>query len=116
MVFPEIRMRRLRSSVTMRRLVRETVLSVDNLVYPLFVCPGKNVKDSIASMTDCFHFSSDTIAAEAVEVESLGIPAVLLFGLPSKKDEIGSEAWAEDGVVQRAIKETSPDNPMINFI
>ena len=105
MVFPEIRMRRLRGSATMRRLVRETVLSVDNLVYPLFVCPGENVKKPIESMTDCFHFSLDTIVAEAVTVESLGIPAVLLFGLPGRKDEIGSEAWAEDGAIQQAIME-----------
>ena len=105
MLFPEVRMRRLRSSSAMRRLVRETVLSVDNLVYPLFVCPGENVKEPIASMTDCFHFSPDTIAAEAVEVESLGIPAVLLFGLPNKKDETGSDAWAEDGAVQQAVGE-----------
>ena len=104
MIFPEIRMRRLRSSDTMRRLVRETVLSVDNLVYPLFVCPGENVKEPITSMTDCFHFSPDTIIAEAAEVKSLGIPAVLLFGLPNEKDETGSDAWSRDGAVQQAIK------------
>ena len=103
MIFPEIRMRRLRSSDTMRRLVRETVLSVNDLVYPLFVCPGENIKSPVASMTDCFHFSPDTIVAEAVAVESLGIPAILLFGLPSRKDETGSQAWAEDGAIQKAI-------------
>lgn len=64
MGFPEIRMRRLRTTGTMRRLVRETSLSVDDLVYPLFVCPGENVKEPIVSMTDCFHFSPDTVAAE----------------------------------------------------
>ena len=103
MFFPKIRMRRLRSSEAMRRLVRETTLSVDNLVYPLFVREGKGLKEPIKSMAGCFHFSPDTIASEADEVAELGIPAVLLFGLPGKKDEIGSEAWAEDGVVQRAI-------------
>ncbi|NIA17295.1 MAG: porphobilinogen synthase [Planctomycetes bacterium] len=103
MIFPEIRMRRLRSSDTMRRLVRETVLSVNDLVYPLFVCPGENIKSPVASMTDCFHFSPDTIVAEAAAVESLGIPAILLFGLPSRKDETGSQAWAEDGAIQKAI-------------
>ena len=105
MVFPKIRMRRLRCSESMRRLVRETALSVDNLVYPLFVREGKKLKEPIKSMTDCFHFSPDTVADEAAEVASLGIPAVLLFGLPKNKDEMGSQAWAENGVVQRSVKE-----------
>jgi porphobilinogen synthase len=112
MNFPKIRMRRLRKNAAMRRLVRETSLSVDNLVYPLFVRDGENLKEPIKSMSGCFHFSPDTIAAEAAEVASLGIPAVLLFGLPDKKDETGSAAWAEDGVVQRAVKQikkTAPD-------
>jgi porphobilinogen synthase len=116
MLFPEIRMRRLRSSGNMRRLVRETVLSVDNLVYPLFVCPGENVKEPIPSMTDCFHFSPDTIATEALEVESLGIPAVLLFGLPTEKDETGSQAWAENGEVQQAIKQIKKNSPELLVI
>ncbi|MGD8501703.1 MAG: porphobilinogen synthase [Phycisphaerales bacterium] len=111
MGFPKNRMRRLRGSSSMRRLVRETVLSVDDLVYPLFVREGKGIKEPIKSMADCFHFSPDTIAAEAAEVASLGIPAVLLFGLPGKKDDVGSEAWAEDGVVQRAIKEIKKASP-----
>jgi len=105
MSFPEIRMRRLRSSDAMRRLVRETTLSVNNLVYPLFVKEGKKIKEPIKSMTGCFHFSPDTVAKEAAEVFSLGIPAVLLFGLPDKKDEKGSQAWAEDGVVQQTVRE-----------
>jgi len=111
MGFPKIRMRRLRSSSAMRRLVRKTTLSVDDLVYPLFVRDGSGIKEPIKSMDDCFHFSPDTIAAEAVEVASLGIPAVLLFGLPAKKDEIGSQAWAEDGVVQQAIREIKKAAP-----
>ena len=105
MGFPKIRMRRLRSTSAMRRLVRQTSLSIDDLVYPLFVRDGQRLKEPIKSMTDCFHFSPDTVAAEAAEVAALGIPAVLLFGLPGKKDETGSEAWAEAGVVQRSIKE-----------
>ena len=105
MGFPENRMRRLRSSGSMRKLVRETNISVNDLVYPLFVCPGEGMKQPIGSMKDCFHFSPDTIAAEAKEVASLGIPAVLLFGVAGEKDEKGSEAWAEDGAVQLAIKE-----------
>lgn len=112
MGFPEIRMRRLRTSETMRRLVRQTSLSVDDFVYPLFVRKGHGLKEPIESMTGCYHFSPDTIVAEAVEVAALGIPAVLLFGLPEKKDETGSEAWASDGAVQiaiREIKNTCPD-------
>jgi len=112
MGFPEIRMRRLRRSATMRRMVRETSLRVDDLIYPLFVRAGQGQKKPIPSMTDCFHFSPDCIAEEAVEVAGLGIPAVLLFGLPAHKDEQGSEAWFEDGVVQqaiRAIKKCTPD-------
>ena len=104
MGFPKTRMRRLRNNDTMQRLVRETTLSVDNFVYPLFLCPGSNVKKPIESMRNCFHFSPDMIAGEAAEIASLGIPAVLLFGVPQKKDDKGTQAWAEDGVVQQAIK------------
>jgi len=111
MGFPKNRMRRLRSSPTMRRLVRETSVSVDDLVYPLFVREGEGIKEPIKSMTGCYHFSPDTIGSEAAEVASLGIPAVLLFGLPDSKDEIGSEAWAENGVVQRAIREIKKATP-----
>jgi len=112
MGFPKNRMRRLRSSEAMRRLVCQNSLSVDDLVYPLFVRAGEGLKEPIKSMDDCFHFSPDVIAAEAAEVASLGIPAVLLFGLPDKKDEKGSQAWAEDGVVQasiKRIKDTAPE-------
>lgn len=109
-------MRRLRSSPSMRRLVRETVVNVDDLVYPLFVREGEGIKEPITSMAGCFHYSPDMIAAEATEVASLGIPAVLLFGLPGKKDEIGSEAWAEDGVVQRAIREIKKAAPELLVI
>jgi len=116
MGFPKIRMRRLRSSASMRRLVREAALSVDDLVYPLFLREGEGVKEPIKSMADCFHFSPDSVAAEAAEVAALGIPAVLLFGLPKKKDEMGSEAWAENGVVQRAIKEIKKLTPELLVI
>jgi len=111
MDFPKNRMRRLRCSPSMRRLVRQTSVSVDDLVYPLFVREGEGIKEPIKSMTGCYHFSSDTIAAEAAEVASLGIPAVLLFGLPGNKDEIGSEAWAENGVVQRTIRQIKKATP-----
>jgi len=116
MGFLKNRMRRLRSSATMRKLVRETSLSVDDFVYPLFVREGEGLKEPIKSMTDCFHFSPDTVAVEAAEVASLRIPAVLLFGLPGKKDDIGSEAWAENGVVQRAIREIKKAAPQLLVI
>lgn len=116
MGFPKIRMRRLRSSDSMRRLVRETALSVNDLVYPLFVREGRGLKEPIKSMTDCFHFSPDTVAAEAVEVAASGIPAVLLFGLPSKKDDIGSEAWSETGAVQLAIRQIKKVAPQLLVI
>ncbi|MEA3227424.1 MAG: porphobilinogen synthase [Planctomycetota bacterium] len=111
MGFPKTRLRRLRTSASMRRLVRETAVSVDDLVYPLFVREGEGIRKPIKSMDGCFHFSPDTIAAEAAEVASLGIPAVLLFGLPAKKDPTGSQAWAEDGVVQQAIKAIKAQTP-----
>jgi porphobilinogen synthase len=116
MGFPNIRMRRLRSSDSMRRLVRETTLSIDNLVYPLFVRRGKGLKEPIKTLADCFHFSPDLIAKEAGEVAELGIPAVLLFGLPDKKDKTGSEAWAEDGAVQSAIKNIKKEVPELVVI
>jgi len=116
MGFPKIRMRRFRRSSTMRRLVRQTALSVDDFVYPLFVREGKNLKEPIKSMTDYYHFSPDTVAAEAAEVASLGIPAVLLFGLPAKKDDTGSAAWAEDGVVQQAVSQIKKASPGLLII
>ena len=116
MGFPKIRMRRLRSSENIRRLVRETALSVDNLVYPLFVREGERLKEMIKSMADCFHFSPDTAADEAAEVAKLGIPAVLLFGLPAKKDKLGSGAWVENGVVQQAVREIKKQVPELVVI
>jgi len=116
MAFPNNRMRRLRASDSMRRLVRETTVTVDNLVYPLFVRKGNRLKEPIKSMADCFHFSPDTIAKEAEEVAKLGIPAVLLFGLPDKKDKTGSEAWAEDGAVQDAIRQIKKAVPELVVI
>ncbi|MGD1042123.1 MAG: porphobilinogen synthase [Sedimentisphaerales bacterium] len=116
MAFPNIRMRRLRASDSMRRLVRETAVAVDNLVYPLFVQKGNRIKEPIKSMADCFHFSPDTIVKEAEEVAKLGIPAVLLFGLPDKKDKTGSEAWAEDGAVQDAVRQIKKAVPELVVI
>ena len=104
MAYPVNRMRRLRRSETLRRMVRENVVPVDSLIYPLFVVPGLDVKLQIPAMPGVFHFSVDVLCKEAEEVAGLGIPAVLLFGLPATKDEMGSEAYAADGIVQRAVR------------
>jgi porphobilinogen synthase len=100
----------------MRRLVRETAVSVDNLVYPLFVRKGNKLKEPIESMADCFHFSPDTIVKEAEEVAKLGIPAILLFGLPDKKDKSGCGAWAESGAVQEAVRQIKKNVPELVII
>ena len=112
MSFPETRPRRLRRTEAVRRMVRETTLSVDNLMYPLFVCPGKGVRREIASLPGQYHLSVDQLAREAESIARLGIPSVILFGLPEKKDPVGSEAWHTEGIVQkaiRALKKATPD-------
>jgi porphobilinogen synthase len=104
MTFPTHRPRRLRSTERLRGMVRETRLTPERLVYPLFVAPGEGVRREIGSLPGCFHLSPDQAAREAREVESLGIGGVLLFGLPSAKDPEGTEGYAEDGVVQKAVR------------
>jgi porphobilinogen synthase len=110
MSFPETRPRRLRRTEALRRMVRETSLSAANLMYPLFVCPGHGVRREIPSLPGQYHLSVDQLAAEAESLGKLGIPSVMLFGLPEKKDMVGSEAWRPDGVVQRAIRELKKAN------
>ncbi len=112
MAFPETRPRRLRRTEALRRLVRETTLSPANFMFPLFVCPGKGIKRPIDSLPGQFHFSVDELVREAEEVARLGIPGVILFGLPERKDDVGSEAWHPEDVIQRAlraIKKAVPD-------
>ncbi|NCP34704.1 MAG: porphobilinogen synthase, partial [Armatimonadetes bacterium] len=104
MPFPTERPRRLRRSDTLRRMVRETHLSVDDLIFPLFVCPGTGVKDEISSMPGNYRWSVDLLPAEMEEVAALGVPAVLLFGIPESKDPLGTGAYAEDGIVQQAVR------------
>ncbi|MDD3895394.1 MAG: porphobilinogen synthase, partial [Syntrophomonadaceae bacterium] len=116
MSFPQTRMRRLRSNENIRRLVRETSLSVDDFIYPLFVVSEENVKRPIASMPGIWQFSVDKLAAEIEEIISLGIKAVLLFGLPDYKDNIGSASWQDEGVVQRAIREIKSYAPELLVI
>src|SRR6266704_2556626 len=102
--FPAERPRRLRRFERLRALVRETRVTPEHLIYPLFVAPGEGLRREIPSLPGCFHLSVDQAAKEAREVESLGIAGVLLFGLPSGKDPVGSEGYAEDGVVQKAAR------------
>jgi porphobilinogen synthase len=102
--FPEERPRRLRRTERLRAMVRETRVTPENLVYPLFVTPGTGVRKEISSLPGCFHMSVDEAAREAEEVERLGIGGVILFGLPAGKDPVGSEGYADDGVVQEATR------------
>jgi porphobilinogen synthase len=112
MTFPRTRLRRLRRTPTLRRMLRETRLSRDDLVLPLFVVPGRGLREPVASMPGVLRFSVDTVVTEAKQVSDAGIPAVLLFGIPEHKDARGSDADAANGVVQRAvdaIKSAEPD-------
>jgi porphobilinogen synthase len=104
MAFPIIRLRRLRRTEALRSLVRETHLTPESLVYPMFICPGSGVRKEVRSMPGVFNLSVDEAVKEASEVHSLGVPAIILFGLPEKKDEVATGAWAEDGIVQRAAR------------
>src|ERR1041385_4365855 len=104
MAFPAQRPRRLRRTEALRGLVRETNLSTSGLIYPMFVCPGSNVRREVSSMPGIHQQSADQIVEECREVESLGIPGVILFGLPESKDPRGSSSLAQNGVVQRSIE------------
>ena len=98
------RLRRLRGSENLRNLVRETRVSVSQLIYPIFVTAGKNIKHEISSMPGQYRLSLDRLVAEAEEVARLGIPGIILFGLPESKDPEGTGAYADDGIVQRAVR------------
>jgi porphobilinogen synthase len=102
--FPIVRMRRLRRTEALRRMVRETTLSVHDFIYPMFVVPGEKQRQEVASMPGVFRVSVDELVRDAEEVAKLGIPAVLLFGIPERKDEWGSEAYDENGIIQRAVR------------
>lgn len=112
MGFPIVRHRRLRQSAGIRGMVRETVLDVNDFVQPIFVAHGSGIKREINSMPGVYHFSLDTLEEEVKEIVALGIPAVLLFGIPESKDSVGSSAYDENGIVQQAtrkIKQLYPD-------
>ncbi len=104
-------MRRLRRTEALRNLVRETRLTAANLVYPLFVVPGEGVRKEVGSMPGVFNLSVDELVKECREVKKLGLPGVLLFGIPEAKDELGSGAYAEDGIIQRAVRAVKKEVP-----
>ncbi|HXF92272.1 MAG TPA: porphobilinogen synthase [Nitrospiraceae bacterium] len=104
MAFPIHRLRRLRQSEPLRRMVRETTLSPSDLIYPLFVADGRDRKEEIGSMPGQYRLSIDVLVKEAMEVRTLGIPAVILFGIPDRKDERGSSGYDPQGIVQRAVR------------
>jgi porphobilinogen synthase len=116
MDFPTIRMRRLRRNETIRSMVRENTLAASDLIYPLFVKWGTGVRDEVSSMPGVFNISVDQLEAEAKELLELGIPAVILFGLPEHKDEAGTGAYDPDGIVQRAIRELKAKAPDLYVI
>lgn len=116
MYFPAYRPRRLRKNERLRGLIRETDLKIEDLIYPLFVIYGKNVKSEISSMPGNYHCSVDKIAKEAKDAFELGIPAIILFGLPEQKDEAASGAYAEDGIVQQTIRVIKKEIPELLII
>ena len=111
-----IRPRRLRLTPGIRNLVRETEVNVQDLIAPIFVCPGQNIQKEISALPGQFHWSVDRVVAHAERLFTLGIPAVLLFGLPEKKDAIGSESYADQGVIQQAIKGIKKARPHLVVI
>ena len=116
MVFPEYRPRRLRRTETFRAMIRETRLAPEQMIYPLFVLPGKGVREPVPSMPGVFRLSVDQLAAEARDCLSLGVRSVLLFGLPDKKDGLGSGAYAKNGIVQQAIRELKNRAPDMTVV
>jgi len=116
MLFPDFRARRLREKKNFRRMIRETKLSVDDLILPLFAVEGRKVKNPIKSMPGHFQLSCDLIAKKAREAWEIGIPAIILFGIPDKKDPLATKAYAKDGIVQKAVKEIKQKVPEIEVI
>jgi len=111
MSFPETRLRRMRRTPVLRRMVRETRLSTGDLILPLFVCPGEGVENPVGSMPGVFQQSVDRLVETGKAVYDEGIPAVILFGLPESKDAVGSSAWSDEGIVQRALRALDREVP-----
>jgi porphobilinogen synthase len=116
MAFPVHRPRRLRSSETLRRMVRETTLEPSDFIYPLFVMEGRGERRPIASMPGIFNLSVDTAISEAKAARAMGIPALILFGIPERKDPEGTQAYADDGIVQRALRALKDAVPELQLI
>ncbi len=116
MLFPDFRARRLRATNNLRRMIRETKLSCDDLILPLFAVEGKSVKNPIESMPGHFQLSCDNIVKIAKQAHDAGIPAIILFGIPDKKDPLATRAYARDGIVQKAIKAVKKSVPEITVI
>src|SRR6476660_1328831 len=116
MTFPVTRLRRLRQNEQLRGLVRETQLTPDACVYPLFVCPGEGVRKEVRSMPGVFNLSVDEAVKEAQQANSLGVPSVILFGLPEKKDELATGAWSDDGIVQQAARAIKSEVPKVVIV
>ncbi|HJU06115.1 MAG TPA: porphobilinogen synthase [Nitrospiraceae bacterium] len=116
MAFPRQRMRRLRQNEPLRRLVRETTLSSADLIYPMFVTTGRDRREEISSMPDQYRWSVDLLVKEAMEARLLGIPAVILFGIPDSKDDRGSSGYDPDGIVQRAVRTLKDQVPNLLVI
>lgn len=110
------RHRRLRQTGTLRKIVAETRLHTEDLIYPLFVVEGEGIKKEVPSMPGVYHLSLDLLQAEITEITELGIQAIMLFGVPNDKDDVGSEAYANEGIVQRAIKQVKEINPQLTVI
>lgn len=111
MVFPEYRPRRMRQNQTFRSMIRETRIAPQQLIYPLFVLPGKGIREEVPSMPGVFRLSVDQLVKEAAECLAVGVDSVILFGLPDKKDPVGTGAYEKNGIIQRAIKELKNKAP-----
>jgi len=116
MGYPITRLRRLRKNEHLRRITAETKVSLDDFIYPLFVCPGKGVKNEINAMPDIFQMSIDNIVEECKIVYELGIPGIILFGIPEKKDSLGSEGYSDKGIIQRAVYQIKKEVPELIII
>src|SRR3954467_2426336 len=113
MAFPVTRLRRLRRTAELRELVSETRLTPDGFVYPMFVCPGEGVRREVRSMPGVFNLSLDEAVKEAEQVQRLGVPSIILFGLPDKKDEVATGAWHENGIVEQAARAIKREGPKL---
>ncbi|MBI2252452.1 MAG: porphobilinogen synthase [Armatimonadetes bacterium] len=116
MGYPQIRMRRLRENKLLRKMLSESTLELRNLIYPLFVIEGEKIKEEISSMPGIFRFSLDYLIKEAKEIADAGIPAVILFGIPKIKDELGTQAYAPSGIIQKTLKKLKKEVPDLFLI